>query len=62
MIQLPYYTNQIANGKELQKEAIEIAEYYGRHREDFDKIYYIENEDDKYGGALYGPVSRFSTK
>lgn len=53
MVQLPYYTNQIANGKELQKEAIEVAEYYGGHREEFDKVYYIENENDKYSGALY---------
>ena len=53
MVQLPYYTNRIANGNLLQKESLEIVDYYMGHKERYHKIYYIQNKSDRYESTIY---------
>lgn len=53
MVQLPYYTNRIADGNLLQKESLEIVDYYMGHKERYHKIYYIQNKSDRYESIIY---------
>ena len=51
--QLPYYTNTIANGFQIQKEAIQIAKYYENPKTEYNNVYYFPSEKTPYAQALY---------
>lgn len=51
--QLPHYTNTIANGYQIQEEAIQVAKYYEKHRSEYDNVYYFPSENTPYAQALY---------
>ena len=51
--QLPYYTNTIANGYQIEREAILTAKYYNNHKDEYDKVFYIVSENAPYAQAVY---------
>ena len=59
VIQLPYYNNVIAGGKQIQNDSIKIAEYL--NKENYEYIYYIykdEEEQNSYMRNFYGYVKQ----
>ena len=52
LVQLPYYSNTIADGKKIQSDAIKIAKYLEEDKEHTD-IYYVVTETDRYERAVY---------
>lgn len=58
-VQLPYYTNVIAGGEDIQEDSIKIAEYL--NAEGYEYIYYIYNdieERESYLRNFYGYVKQ----
>ena len=53
MFQLPYYTNVIANGKNIEKSAVELAKYYENNRDKYEAVCYIDEDNCGYERALY---------
>lgn len=53
--QLPFYNNVIAGGKQIQKDSIKIADYLNEN--EYELVYYIENED-YYLGNFYGYIKQ----
>lgn len=56
-VQLPYYTNYVAEGKQIQDDSIKIAEYL--NEKDYEQIYYVyENTEEKssYLRNFYGYI------
>lgn len=51
--QLPLYTNVIANGEVIEKDAVKIANYWEEHSDIYEKVYFIESEHDRYEGNVY---------
>ena len=53
IIQLPFYTNVIANGEKIQSDAIKVAKYCNAKYPNDNVIYYREASDDGYRRAIY---------
>lgn len=53
LFQLPYYTNVIANGTEIEDDAIKIANYWEKHSEIYENVYFVETEQDRYEASVY---------
>ncbi len=54
-IQLPFYTNSVAGGKQIQEDSIKIARYLNEN--EYDYIYYVVSsmeENDSYVRNFYG--------
>lgn len=59
VIQLPYYNNTIAGGKQIQNDSIKIAEYL--NKENYEYVYYVykdEEEQNSYKRNFYGYVKQ----
>lgn len=57
VIQLPYYNNVVAGGKQIQADSIKIAEYL--NDESYEYVYYVykdENEETSYIRNFYGYI------
>lgn len=53
IFQLPLYTNVIANGAVIEKDAVKIVNYWEEHSNIYEKVYFIESEHDRYEGNVY---------
>lgn len=53
IIQLPLFTNVIANGRKVEQDAIVIADYYEENKEKYANIYFIETGQNRYERAVY---------
>ena len=59
VIQLPYYNNMIAGGKQIQNDSIRIAEYL--NEENYEYVYYVykdEEEKNSYTRNFYGYIKQ----
>ena len=53
IFQLPYYTNVIAQGTEIEEDAIKTVNYWEEHSDIYEKVYFIRSEQDRYEGSVY---------
>lgn len=53
MFQLPYYTNIIADGKNIEKGAVELEKYYEDNRDRYETVYFVDINNHGYERALY---------
>ncbi|MCM1087606.1 MAG: glycosyltransferase family 39 protein [Muribaculaceae bacterium] len=56
-VQLPYYTNVIAGGKQLENDSIKIAQYL--NQEEYEYIYYVDDSSkntNRYTRNFYGYI------
>lgn len=53
MFQLPYYTNIIADGKNIEKSAVEFEKYYENNRDRYETVYFVDINNHGYERALY---------
>ena len=52
-VQLPYYTNIIADGSNIESDAYALAEYCNSELKEGKTIYYIQSDTDRYEQAVY---------
>lgn len=58
-VQLPYYTNMIADGRQIENDSIKIAEYL--NDEKYDYVYYVYDgveEENSYARNFYGYIKQ----
>ena len=55
LVQLPYYTNTIASGKQIERDACIIADYLNANNGK--EIYYVTGSSDRYEQAVYAYIS-----
>lgn len=53
IFQLPFYTNVIANGNQIEEDAIKIANYWEEHNDVYENVYFVRTEHDRYEGNVY---------
>lgn len=53
VFQLPYYTNVIAGGSVIEKDAVKLVNYWDEHQELFDKVYFVESKQYRYERSIY---------
>ena len=59
VVQLPYYNNTIAGGRQIQNDSIKIAEYL--NKENYEYVYYVykdEEEQNSYMRNFYGYIKQ----